>query len=81
MIKLVGSLLAFTALAVSILTGADSQTCLIRSAAAFAVGAVAASLWSGIVSSVQTPKQVILETNAEEEVLAESRASEGQQAA
>ena len=81
MIKLVGSLLAFTALAVSILTGADPFTCLTRSAAAFAVGAVAASLWSGIVSTVPTPKKASFETESAATQVADSTNSEGQKAA
>lgn len=81
MIKLVGSLLAFTALAVSILTGADPLTCLTRSAAAFAVGAIAASLWSGIVSSVQAPKKASFELKVATEDVPEHKESEGQKAA
>jgi hypothetical protein len=81
MIKLVGSLLAFTALAVSILTGADPFTCLTRSAAAFAVGAFAASLWSGIVSTVQAPKKASSNGESAAEPIADSKDTEGQKAA
>lgn len=50
--KLVGFLLAFIALVVSLLTKADPPTCLTRAAVAFGVGFAAASLWSGIFSGV-----------------------------
>lgn len=52
--KLVGFLLAFIALVVSLLTNADPQTCLVRAAVAFGVGCAAGMLWSGIFSGVHT---------------------------
>lgn len=65
MSMVVGGILAIVALSMSLMTGADSWTCLGRGLAAFLVGHVSASVFWAVLGPVKTKPDVVSEPEPE----------------